>query len=216
VPADRPGRAPALARGDLLADGVAARVAPGAIVLQGDPRLEDRLTGGAGRGAHDLGDLGVAHAADLAQQERVARAVQQLADRVQHGADLLADRDRLGRPVRVVGDRGDELARGAATAHERDRLVVRDPVEPRAHGDDVVARAQPVVGSDEGVLDGVVGVLDVAEDRGAVREQPGLQPSDERREGEVVPSARTSGKDVVTGEPVHQRCAHRSDHRRGG
>ena len=76
--------------------------------------------------------------------------------------------------------------------------------------------AQPVVRPDEGVLDGVVGVGDVAEDRGAVREQPGLQPSDERREGEVVPSACTGGEDVVTGEPVHQRCAHRSDHRHGG
>ena len=57
-----------------------ARIAPGTVVLQGDPRLEDRLAGGAGRRAQDLRHLGVAHAADLTQEERVARAIRQLAD----------------------------------------------------------------------------------------------------------------------------------------
>src|SRR3954469_10475005 len=93
-------------------------------------RLEDRLLDELRGDPEHLGDLAVAEAAELAQQQRRALA---LGQRVEVTAQILELLPR-GHPLLdscAGGVRRIELLDGVAPTQDRDRLVVRDPEQPR-------------------------------------------------------------------------------------
>ena len=139
-------------------------------------------------GVHRLGDLLVAHRVDLAQQERRALGLGEMADVLEETAELLAVLDALvgGHPIQVgVGVHRVLPVRGGLTKVV-EAAVPRDPVEPRANGDRALVGDHRVVGRDEDLLEHVLRVLGRAEHLPAEAEEAGLVALDERVEGVLV------------------------------
>jgi hypothetical protein len=112
-------------------------------------------------GVHRLGDLVVGERVDLAEEERRALGLRQLADVGHDLAELLAPVDRLGGRGAVVAleDVHRVLAGGAGLAQVVEAAVARDAVEPGAGVDRTVVAQQGVVGGGEHLLEHVLGVL---------------------------------------------------------
>jgi hypothetical protein len=136
--------------------------------VQPHPRLVDRLPGGRRRDHQNGGDLVVPQTAELAQHQR---APLPLGQRRQIGSELgepLAQGERLLQGARRDGVRLVDVAVGATAAREAERLVVRDPEEPRTqrHVGLVTPKGLPRLG--HRVVQGIAGVVVVAQDRSAV------------------------------------------------
>jgi hypothetical protein len=139
--------------------------------VQPDPRLVDRLPRRRRGRREDGGDLGVPQTAELAQHQRASLP---LGQRRQIGLELgepLAQGERLVDGARRDGLRRVEVAVGAAAAREAERLVVGDPEEPRTqrHVGLVTPKGFPRLG--HRVVQGLAGVVVVAQARSAVAVQ---------------------------------------------
>ena len=132
-------------------------------------------------GLHRLGDLLVGERVDLAQQQRGALRLRELADVGDQLAELLAVVDRVGDGPAVVGDVVVEVvdADRRLAAHVVQRAVARDPVEPRLEVDRALVGDHRAIGGGEGLLQHVLGVLLGAEHVAREREQPRVVARDQ-------------------------------------
>ena len=143
------------------------RPALGAL-LQPRARLEDRLLDRARRAVEHAGDLLVRQPAQLAQHERHALALGQVAQVRAQQRQSLAVLQRLRQGIGP--DRADRIQvhHVAALAQPRDRLVVGDPEQPRAQLEvaPLVAQGRQRLG--HRALQRIARVLVVVQDRAAV------------------------------------------------
>ena len=137
------------------------------------------------------GDLLVGHRVHLAQQQRRALGLGQLADIGEELAELLAVVDLLRGRGRL--DRRHHVHRflgvGGRFAQVVEAAVAGDPVEPRAQVDLALVGEHRPVGVDEDLLQDVLGVLGGAEHLAAEAEQAALVAVDDRLEGAGVAGA---------------------------
>ena len=167
-------------------------------VVQGGAGVEDGAAGGLVGDAEGEADLVVAQAAELAHDQGAALALgqhPQVVDELGEAGALLGVDLGAGDGQQVVGV--DAAGDGLAAAHDVDRLVVGDPVQPRlqrAAGLAAGQRAQRVL---ERALRGVVGVLGVEQDRAAVAEQRLVVALEERGEGGLVAGGGAAGEGFV-------------------
>ena len=159
-------------------------------------------------GVHRLGDLLVAHRVDLAEQQRGALGLGQLADVGEQVAELLAVLDALegGHPVHVGVGVHRVLAVRGRLAKVVEAAVPGDPVEPGAHGDRALVGDHRVVGGDEDLLEHVLGVLGGAEHLAAEAEEARLVALDQRVEGVLVAPAGQGDELLVVLEAEEGRA----------
>ena len=142
-----------------------------------------------GRGMPDLiGDLRVAAALELAEDHRVALALGQRLDGLEHRPEAVS---ALGHLVRAVGggrQRLDVLVRPPVLPQRVQRRVVDDPVQPRPQVDAGVVAAQRGEGVEEGLLEDVLGPRRRQQPR-AVAQERAVVAVDDRLERAVVPGA---------------------------
>ena len=198
VRADRAAaRRAAVAVGDPAADRLAARLAALCELVQRAPRVVDRLLGAGRRALERGGDLRVAQARHLAHHERRALALGQRADVVEQRRQALADR----RAALDVEHRGAQVLRrrlGARPAQQRDRLVVRDPVEPRPQLDLALVALECPQRAQHRALQRVGRVVSVAQDRHAVAVELVVVAIEDRGERRAV---------ALRGQPGQPRVA---------
>ncbi|HEX2103219.1 MAG TPA: hypothetical protein VHF51_06175 [Solirubrobacteraceae bacterium] len=173
----------AVAVGQRPLDSSAHHLTPRLRLVQRQARLVDRLSDGAGRDREHDRDLVVAEAAELAQQQRAALALGQRGEVGAQAGHTLADVERLVRapgrdPMRLL-----ELAVGSPPAQDVHRLVARDAEQPRPQCGAPVAATQRRPGIHHGLVEGIVRVVVVADDRAAVAQQIGLVALVQRGEG---------------------------------
>ncbi len=178
--------------GELEPDLAAGQLARLARLGERDPRPHQQRLDRGHAGLHRLGDLLVGHRVHLAQQQRRALGLGQLADVGEELAELLAVVDLLG--GRGGLDFGNHVHRflgvGGRFAQVVEAAVAGDPVEPRAQVDLALVGEHRPVGVDEDLLQHVFGVLGGAQHLAAEAEQPALVAVDDRLEGARVAAAR--------------------------
>jgi hypothetical protein len=131
---------------------------------------------------------------------------------------------QLGAPVDVGGEavgRGAGLVEGnllAPGAQHRQAAVARDRVEPGLEADLPVGRPHRAVRGHEAVLQGVLGLVAVAEHVGAEGQQPAVVAVEDELEGAIVTGAHARDEGLVgaaarhaaarpgTGACVEARC----------
>ena len=177
------------------ADVLTGHGAPLGALVQRRPSLEDGLLDGARRRVQDDRDLVVAQAVELPQDQRGALTLRQVRQVRLELGQAAAVLHLLGQPVRPQRRRRLQLRRRPPAAQERDRLVVRDPEEPRPDLEVPLLLLEGGEGLRHGALQGVLGVLVVAQDRPRVavellvmapvegRERPLVPPQGERPQG---------------------------------
>jgi len=163
-------------------------------------------SGRAGRDAEGLGDLGGLQAQVMAQDEDRAllrreppeRALEQITAR--HGLRVVPG-ERLRRDIQ--GDHVDRRATRRTGEIETD--ADQDPGRPRLEPLRIAKAGQLAPGNDQGLLDRVVGEIDVPEDPSRGPEQPVGMGAHE--DGEGVPITALSQFHEVAIHPGHRWCA---------
>jgi hypothetical protein len=177
---------------DLAAVGRSALLEP----RQRHPGLVDRLARRDLRGGEGRGDLAVLEAGQLPHDDRAALALGQAAN----------VREQRIQPLTVVpravlagtfGHLGDELLVRPPPADQRNRLVVRDPVQPRLDPPgERLALQRPERGQHR-VLERVGRRVAVVQDRAAVPRQRCAIPVEQRLERPLVSDPRERGQALV-------------------
>ena len=165
----------------------------GAVGLARGARGHERLAGLEDErldlGARDLehaGNLVVRVGAELGHDERGALIVGQAADVEHEIAQILAAlHERVGLLARAVLEVGDRDL--AAPAQDRVATVARDDIEPGPQIDVLIAGQDARVGGQERVLDGVLGLVAIAEEVAAEAEDGGAIARVHGLEGRAVP-----------------------------
>jgi hypothetical protein len=158
----------------LFPDLRAGRVAGHGGLGEAHARAHKQRLDGRNRHGEDVGELGVAHAAQLAQEQRRALLIGQATDIRDQPSQRLA---ALGLGNRVGHRRGDEVNHLGGDRHRTAKLidaaVVRDPVQPGPKGEIAIVGPQRRVGAHEHVLESVFGILSRSREHLArIREQP--------------------------------------------
>ena len=164
-----------------------------------DPRAHQQRLDRRHRRLHRLRDLLIAERVDLAQQQRRALRLGQLADVGDQRPELLAGLDPVGGGDPVVADHRVHrvLAVGDRAPQVVEAAVARDPVQPRAHVDVALVGAHRCVRLHEHLLEHVLGVLLGAQHVAAEGEQPRVVAVEEDLEGVIVATADQRDQLVV-------------------
>jgi hypothetical protein len=205
VPAQvRPPQRGATALGELHAD-LRARRLPRS--LGGDQRaagLEHEGLDLVGPDAEDVADLGVGQGVELGHDERGPLLLGQLGHVAEDLAQVLALLD-LGRET--LGGDLVELVSGllAAGAQHRVAAVAGDGEQPRSDVDLLARVRQLAVGGEERVLDGILGLVRVAEHVSAKRQDRPVVAVIQRLERAVLTESDHLDQLVVGGQPPQAR-----------
>lgn len=193
-----PQRAPAQ-HAELLADALAAQLARLAALGQRLPGPEHQRLHLLGPAAEDLGDLGVGDRAQLREQQGLALLDGQPRQVGEHRPQVLAPLDLDGE----AGGRDLDRVAGllAAAAEHRDAVVAGDPVEPGAQVDLPLAGEHRLVGVEEGLLDGVLGLLRGDQHVAAEGEQAAVVAVVDELEGALVAGSDGLDQAAVAGGP---------------
>jgi hypothetical protein len=147
-------------QGELIANRDAGGVARFYSQGEADPRPDQERLDGRHRDIHGRGHVGVAHPSELAHEQGRAllcRQPVQIGDQSPQRLALLDLRDRVVRgPAALLQDRG---RRRYGPAELVDATIVRDPVQPRAQRELATVGPKSRVGTDEDVLERVLGIL---------------------------------------------------------
>ena len=195
---------PAVTIGEAATD--LAAVHPAALGHAGEPEagLVDELLHPRRALIQDARDLLVRQPRELAQHERPTLIGRQRQEVLPQGGELLDRLEPLHRALRERGLRpAQRLGGERRTAPEHaDAPVVSDPVEP---GPDrqraLLALRQGAERADHGALERLLGVLRLAEDRGAVAVEAVAIAAIEGLEGALVPGSDACGEGLVRQEP---------------
>ena len=194
--------------GEFDADLVAGELARLARLGERDPRADEEALHARDGGVHRLGDLLIAHRVDLAEQQRRALGLGELADVGEQTAELLPVLDALvgGHPVHVgVGIHRVLAVRGRLTKVV-EAAVAGDPVEPGTDGDRALVGDHRLVGGHEDLLKDVLRILGGAEHLAAEAEEAGLVALDEGVEGVFVAPAGQGDELLVLLEAEERRA----------
>ena len=148
-------------------------------------------------------------AAQLAHEQRPAPLRGQLAEVArQRGIRSRDSIDALGRGIAHLGGRFEAAVR-APRSQQRDRLVVRDPVQPGSQRDLARLARQRAIRLEHRGLQRVGGVVPVADDRVAVPVQRLMMALEDHREGGLA-AARRPARESLVGH-ASQRRSRRSE-----
>lgn len=166
VPAPEPG---AVHRRELLANLRAVGFARRASGQQRFPGLEHERFDLLARDAEDRADLTVTEGLELGEDQRRSLILRKALHIDHQVSEILA---ALNLARQALRDRLDALARGllAAGANDRETAITGDREEPRPQCDRLLRVHDVLVGREKRVLDGVLGLLVIAEHVPAERE----------------------------------------------